>query len=74
GHHLSRKDNRIDFLIRMTQFFDHHLKGTQPAKWMVKGVPFLEKEYANPREMMDGTMWGKQKEETEEDQPNRRRR
>ena len=55
--------NQIDFLIRMTQFFDHYLKGTQPAKWMVEGVPFLEKDYANPREMMDGTMWGKVKEE-----------
>ena len=76
GHHLSRKENRIDFLIRMTQFFDHHLKGTQPAKWMVKGVPFLEKEYANPREMMDGTMWGKPPTEEEEEggRPGRGRR
>ncbi len=66
GHHLSTKENRIDFLIRMTQYFDHYLKGTQKAKWMVDGVPFLEKEYANPREMMDGTFWGKVKEEKEE--------
>jgi hypothetical protein len=65
GHHLSRKENRIDFQIRMMQYFDHHLKGTQPAKWMVEGVPYLEKDYANPREMADGTMWGKVKEETE---------
>jgi dipeptidyl aminopeptidase/acylaminoacyl peptidase len=63
GHHLSRKNNRIDFQIRMMQFFDHYLKGTQPAKWMVEGVPFLQKEYANPREMMDGSMWGKVGEE-----------
>jgi dipeptidyl aminopeptidase/acylaminoacyl peptidase len=59
GHHLSRKDNQIDFQIRMMQFFDHHLKGTQPARWMAEGVPFLEKEYANPRVMMDGSLWGK---------------
>jgi len=59
GHHLSRKENRIDFQIRMMQFFDHYLKGTQPAKWMVGGVPYLEKDYANPREMVDGTLWGK---------------
>ncbi len=65
GHHLSRKENRIDFQIRMMQYFDHYLKGAQKAKWMVDGVPFLEKEYANPREMMDGTMWGKVKEEPE---------
>ena len=30
---------------------------------MVEGVPFLEKEYANPREMLDGTLWGKVPEE-----------
>jgi len=59
GHHLSKKENRIDFQIRQMQFFDHHLKGTQPAKWMVEGVPYLEKDYANPREMMDGSLWGK---------------
>ncbi len=63
GHHLGRKENRIDFQIRMMQYFDHHLKGVQPAKWMVEGVPFLEKDYANPREMMDGTMWGKVEDE-----------
>jgi hypothetical protein len=63
GHHLSTKENRIDFQIRMMQYFDHYLKGAQKAKWMVDGVPFLEKEYANPREMMDGTLWGKKKEE-----------
>jgi dipeptidyl aminopeptidase/acylaminoacyl peptidase len=59
GHHLTRKENRIDFQIRMMQFFDHYLRGVQPATWMVEGVPFLEKEYANPREMVDGTLWGR---------------
>jgi dipeptidyl aminopeptidase/acylaminoacyl peptidase len=73
GHHLSTKENRIDFQIRMMQYFDHHLKGIQPAKWMVDGVPFLEKEYANPREMMDGTMWGKVEEEGEEGGASKRR-
>jgi dipeptidyl aminopeptidase/acylaminoacyl peptidase len=72
GHHLSRKENRIDFQIRMMQFFDHHLKGAQPAKWMVEGVPHLEKDFANPREMMDGSLWGRPS--TEEDVPERDRR
>lgn len=58
-HHLTRKENRIDFQIRMMQFFDHYLKGAPAPKWMVEGVPFLEKNYANPREMTDGTLWGK---------------
>jgi hypothetical protein len=70
GHHLSRKENRIDFQIRMMQYFDHYLKGTQKAKWMMDGVTFLEREYANPREMVDGTLWGKVKDEgTEEKKP-----
>ena len=72
GHHLSRKENRIDFQIRMMQFFDHHLKGAQPAKWMVEGVPHLEKDFANPREMMDGSLWGKPA--AAEDVPERDRR
>ncbi len=67
GHHLETKENRIDFQIRMMQYFDHYLKGTQKAKWMVEGVPFLEKEFANPREMMDGTFWGKAKDEEEKE-------
>ena len=32
GHHLSTKENRIDFQIRMMQYFDHYLKGTQKAE------------------------------------------
>jgi dipeptidyl aminopeptidase/acylaminoacyl peptidase len=63
GHHLSQKENRIDFQIRMMQYFNHYLKGEQKAKWMAEGVPFLEKEYANPREMVDGTLWGKVEQE-----------
>jgi hypothetical protein len=66
GHHLARKENQIDFQIRMMQFFDHHLKGAQPGKWMVDGVPFLEKEYADPREMLDGSMWVKSDEKVGE--------
>ena len=72
GHHLSRKENRIDFQIRMMQIFDHYLKGTQPAKWMVEGVPYLDRDYANPREMMDGTLWGKPP--SEDERPAGRRR
>ena len=69
GHHLSRKNNRIDFQIRMMQFFDHYLKDAPAAKWMVEGVPFLEKEYADVREMVDGTLWGKEGEEEETAEP-----
>lgn len=67
GHHLASKENRIDFQIRMMQFFDHHLKGTQAARWMVEGVPYLDRDYANPREMVDGSIWGKPPVEEEEE-------
>lgn len=28
-----------DYLLRMTQFFDHYLKGTAAPKWMTRGIP-----------------------------------
>jgi len=42
-HHLAKKDNQIDFQIRMKQFFDHYLKGTPAAAWMTEGVPYLDR-------------------------------
>jgi dipeptidyl aminopeptidase/acylaminoacyl peptidase len=35
--------NRIDFNIRMQQFFDHYLKGEPKPVWMDRGVPAIEK-------------------------------
>ncbi|MDA7951624.1 MAG: prolyl oligopeptidase family serine peptidase [Pirellulaceae bacterium] len=43
GHSLRKRENQLDFQVRMHQFFDHHLKGKAPADWMVRGVPFLNK-------------------------------
>jgi len=34
--------NRIDFNIRMSQFFDFYLKGAAKPKWMRDGVPAME--------------------------------
>ena len=45
GHHLSNKANQKDFLVRMHQYFDYHLKGVEPADWITNGVPHLEKLY-----------------------------
>jgi dienelactone hydrolase len=33
----------IDFNRRLTQFFDHYLKGTPEPKWMAEGVPAMLK-------------------------------
>jgi dipeptidyl aminopeptidase/acylaminoacyl peptidase len=38
GHGVSGDDYK-DFLIRVTQFFDHYLKGAPAPKWMTRGIP-----------------------------------
>lgn len=43
GHSLTRRENQIDFQIRMKQFFDHYLKGEPAPKWLTDGVSQLEK-------------------------------
>ncbi len=45
GHGLRNLANRRDLTIRMQEFFDHHLMDSPPADWVIKGVPFLEKQY-----------------------------
>jgi dipeptidyl aminopeptidase/acylaminoacyl peptidase len=47
-HHLKKYPNKVDYTIKMKQFFDHHLKGTKAPKWMVEGVPYSEKPMNNP--------------------------
>lgn len=42
-HNLVERKNRKDLSIRLSQFFDHYLKAAKPAKWMVEGVPAIEK-------------------------------
>jgi dipeptidyl aminopeptidase/acylaminoacyl peptidase len=38
GHRVGGKD-AVDYTRRMTQFFDHYLKGSAAPKWMVEGIP-----------------------------------
>jgi dipeptidyl aminopeptidase/acylaminoacyl peptidase len=38
GHGVGGKD-AVDYTRRMTQFFDHYLKGSAAPKWMVEGIP-----------------------------------
>jgi dipeptidyl aminopeptidase/acylaminoacyl peptidase len=42
-HNLTRRPNRQDLSIRMSQFFDHYLKETDMPSWMEKGVPAVKK-------------------------------
>jgi dipeptidyl aminopeptidase/acylaminoacyl peptidase len=42
-HGLRKYQNRKDWAVRMQQFFDHYLRDTPPAVWMVEGVPAVAK-------------------------------
>jgi len=50
GHVIENDSNRLDFSIRMGQFFDHFLKGAQMPKWMTEGLnPGLELDYSGAK-------------------------
>ena len=42
-HWPVKLQNRIDFQVRMQQFFDYYLKDAAKPRWMERGVPALEK-------------------------------
>ena len=42
-HNLVERRNRKDLSVRLSQFFDHYLKGSKPAKWMTEGLPAVDK-------------------------------
>ncbi|RYG44640.1 S9 family peptidase, partial [bacterium] len=42
-HNLVQRKNRKDLSIRLSQFFDHFLKGAPVPVWMSKGVPAVDK-------------------------------
>ncbi|MFY7989769.1 MAG: alpha/beta hydrolase family protein, partial [Fluviicola sp.] len=42
-HNLMKNANRIDLSIRMRQFFDYYLLGAPAPRWLIEGIPALEK-------------------------------
>lgn len=48
-HGLRRRQNQMDYAIRMKQFFDHFLKDAPRPEWMEKGIPFLDREKEKER-------------------------
>lgn len=42
-HNLRLRKNRKDLSIRLSQFFDHYLKGAPAPLWMTEGLPAVEK-------------------------------
>jgi dipeptidyl aminopeptidase/acylaminoacyl peptidase len=39
-HHLKKYANKLDYSIKMKEFFDHWLKGEPAPGWMTEGVPY----------------------------------
>ena len=42
-HNLVQRRNRKDLSMRLSQFFDHYLKGAPAPLWMTDGLPAVEK-------------------------------
>ena len=45
GHNLHRYESQRDFVTRLWQFWDHHLKGAPAPRWMTHGVRFLDRHH-----------------------------
>jgi dipeptidyl aminopeptidase/acylaminoacyl peptidase len=43
AHGLRKYPNRRDYALRMSQFFEHYLKGAPAPVWMVEGIPATKK-------------------------------
>jgi dipeptidyl aminopeptidase/acylaminoacyl peptidase len=53
-HNLVQRKNRKDLSIRLSQFFDHFLKGAPMPVWMSEGVPAKDKGYTMGTEIPKG--------------------
>ncbi len=42
-HHLGKYPNKLDYSIKMKEYFDHYLRGMKAPDWIEKGVPYLGK-------------------------------
>ena len=38
----ARPANQRDYMVRMQEFFDHHLRGRAAPAWLKEGVPHLK--------------------------------
>ncbi len=46
-HHLKKYPNKLDYTIRMKQYFDHYLKGASAPAWLTDGEAYTEYEAAD---------------------------
>ena len=42
-HHLQKYANKLDYAIKMKQYFDHYLRGEDAPAWITDGVPYRGK-------------------------------
>jgi len=42
-HHLKKYPNKLDYSIKMKEYFDHYLKGLPAPKWIEKGISYRGK-------------------------------
>ena len=42
-HHPQKYGNKLDYSIKMKQYFDHYLKGEPAPEWMTSGIPYRGK-------------------------------
>jgi dipeptidyl aminopeptidase/acylaminoacyl peptidase len=42
NHGLAQAPNQRDYARRMTEWFDHYLKGAAPSEWITDGVPRIK--------------------------------
>ena len=42
-HHPQKYPNKVDYTIRMKEYFDYHLRGMKPARWITEGRPYSGK-------------------------------
>ncbi len=42
-HHLRKYPNKLDYSIKMKEYFDHYLKGLPAPEWIKNGVPYRGK-------------------------------
>ncbi|MBR9727330.1 S9 family peptidase [Shewanella intestini] len=46
-HHLKKYPNKLDYSIRMMEYFEHYLKGKPAPKWLTQGEAYQEYKSAN---------------------------
>ncbi len=46
NHSVRKKENALDYTLKINQWFDHYLKEKDAEKWITDGIPYLKKKEA----------------------------